>query len=64
MLAAEWNLGNVLWAMLVFFFWVMAIRIFIAIFSDIFRRRDSSGWAKGGCICPIFIVPFLGAPTT
>ena len=48
MLAAEWNLGNVLWAMLVFFFWIMAIWIFIAIFSDIFRRRDLSGWAKGG----------------
>ena len=61
MLAAEWNLGNVLWAMLVFFFWIMAIWIFIAIFSDIFRRRDLSGWAKGGWIFLIFILPFLGA---
>jgi hypothetical protein len=26
----------------------MAIWIFIAIFGDIFRRRDISGWAKGG----------------
>jgi hypothetical protein len=61
MLAAEWNVGSVLWAMLVFFFWVMAIWIFIAIFSDIFRRRDLSGGAKAGWIFLIFILPFLGA---
>jgi energy-coupling factor transporter transmembrane protein EcfT len=60
-LATEWNLGNVLWTMLVLFFWVMAIWIFIAIFADIFRRNDLSGWAKAGWIFLIFIVPFLGA---
>jgi len=60
-LATEWNVGNVLWTMLVLFFWVMAIWIFIAIFSDIFRRNDLSGWAKAGWIFLIFIVPFLGA---
>jgi energy-coupling factor transporter transmembrane protein EcfT len=60
-LATEWNLGSVLWAMLVFFFWFMAIWIFIMVFADIFRRRDLSGWAKAGWIFLIFIVPFLGA---
>src|SRR5580765_2384827 len=58
---AEWNLGDALWAMLVFFFWFMAIWIFITIFADIFRRNDLSGWAKAGWIFLIFIVPFLGA---
>jgi hypothetical protein len=47
--------------MLVFFFWFMAIWIFIAIFGDIFRRNDLSGGAKAGWILLIFIVPFLGA---
>ena len=61
MLATEWNVGNVLWTMLALFFWVMAIWIFIAIFADIFRRNDLSGWAKAGWIFLIFIVPFLGA---
>jgi hypothetical protein len=28
MLATEWNLGSVMWAMLVFFFWFMAIWTF------------------------------------
>jgi hypothetical protein len=58
---AEWNLGDALWAMLVFFFWFMAIWIFISIFADIFRRNDLSGWAKAGWIFLIFVVPFLGA---
>ncbi len=61
MLATEWSFGNVLWTMVVLFFWVMAIWIFIAIFADIFRRNDLSGWGKAGWIFLIFIVPFLGA---
>src|SRR5947208_6321937 len=61
MLATEWSLGNVLWAMLIFFFWFMAIWIFITVFSDIFRRRDLSGWGKAGWIFLLFVVPFLGA---
>ena len=58
---AEWTFGDVAWSMLVFFFWFMAIWIFIAIFGDIFRRDDLSGGAKAGWILLIFIVPFLGA---
>jgi len=57
----EWDFGDVLWTMLVFFFWMMAIWIFIAIFGDIFRRRDLSGWAKAGWIFVLFVLPFLGA---
>jgi energy-coupling factor transporter transmembrane protein EcfT len=57
----EWSFGSVLWAMIVFFFWVMAIWIFIAIFGDIFRRRDLSGVAKAGWIFLLFVLPFLGA---
>jgi len=61
MLSTEWSLGSVIWAMIVFFFWFMAIWIFITVFSDIFRRRDLSGAAKAGWIILIFVVPFLGA---
>ena len=61
MLATDWNFGSVLWVMLEFFFLFMAIWIFIMVFGDIFRRRDLSGWAKGGWVILIFIVPFLGA---
>ena len=48
-------------SMIVFFFWFMAIWIFIAVFADIFRRNDLSGVAKAGWILVIFVVPFLGA---
>ena len=47
--------------MVAFFFWVMAIWIFIAIFGDIFRRNDLPGLAKAGWILLIFVLPFLGA---
>jgi len=58
---AEFGLGELLWSMLVFFFWFMAIWIFITIFADIFRRRDLSGAAKAGWIILLFVLPFLGA---
>ncbi|MFL5736591.1 MAG: SHOCT domain-containing protein [Actinomycetota bacterium] len=61
MLATEWSFGSVLWAMVVFFAWVAAIWLFIALFSDIFRRNDLSGGAKAGWIILLFILPFLGA---
>jgi hypothetical protein len=47
-------------SMIVFFFWFMAIWIFISIFGDIFRRNDLTGLAKAGWIFLIFIVPFVG----
>ncbi len=47
--------------MLAFFFWFMAIWIFIQIFADIFHRRDLSGGAKAGWILLLFVLPFLGA---
>ena len=58
---ADWNFGSVFWAMCIFFFWVMIIWVFIAVFADIFRRHDIHGGAKAGWIILIFIVPFIGA---
>jgi hypothetical protein len=52
---------EVVWWLVAAFFWVLAIWVFIAIFGDIFRRRDIGGWGKAGWIFLIFIVPFLGA---
>jgi hypothetical protein len=57
----EWSFGDILWTMIIFFFWVMAIWIFIAIFGDIFRRRDLSGVAKAGWILLLFALPIVGA---
>jgi hypothetical protein len=57
---ADFDLGDLLWGMLVFFFWFMAIWVFIGVFADIFRRRDISGWGKAGWLLLIFVLPFIG----
>jgi hypothetical protein len=54
------GLMNFIWYCLVIYFVVIVIWMFIAIFADIFRRRDIGGWAKVGWILLIFIVPFIG----
>jgi hypothetical protein len=57
----DWSFGDILWTMLVFLFWTMAIWTFISIFGDVFRRRDLSGAAKAGWILLLFVLPFVGA---
>ncbi len=54
------TLGEVLWAMLVFFLFIIWIYLLISIFVDIFRSRDLSGWGKAGWTIFIIILPFLG----
>lgn len=52
---------DVFWYMMVFFFWVMAIWLFIALISDIFRRDDLSGGKKAMWIIFMIVLPFIGA---
>jgi hypothetical protein len=54
------NLGDFLIAMTYFFFWLIAIWIFVAVFSDIFRRSDLTGGIKAVWIIAIIILPLLG----
>jgi signal transduction histidine kinase len=54
------GLAEVLWTMLVFFFWFMAIWIFIQVLFDVFRREDLTGWWKAIWIVIIFVLPLLG----
>jgi uncharacterized membrane protein len=55
-----WQFGEVMIYMLVVFVWMMVIWMFIAVFADIFRRRDIHGLAKAFWIFLIFIVPLFG----
>ena len=52
---------DVIFSMIAFFFWFMLIWIFIAVFADIFRRRDLSGGMKAVWLIVLVILPFLGA---
>jgi phospholipase D-like protein len=59
-LAADYPFLNILWTMIIFFAWVIWIWIMIAILSDLFRRRDKSGWAKAAWVVFLIVLPFLG----
>lgn len=59
-LLAEITLGDLLLAMLAFFFLALALWMFIAVFADIFRRRDLSGWGRAGWVLLIFVIPLIG----
>ena len=58
--AADYPFLDLFWSMIIFFCWVAWIWMVIAIFSDIFRRHDASGWVKAFWILFVVILPFLG----
>ncbi len=59
--AADYPFMDVLWTMIIFFCWVVWIWMMVAILSDVFRRRDISGWAKAFWTVFLIVLPFLGA---
>ena len=60
LIAADYPLLDITWTMLVFFDWVIWFWILIKVLSDVFRRRDMSGWAKAGWTLFVIVLPFLG----
>ncbi len=51
---------EVFWTMLIFFVFVIWIWILIGVFADLFRRHDTSGFAKVLWIIFIIVLPYLG----
>ena len=60
MVFAEWQVGEVFWAMLWFSLFFMWIWVVITVFADIFRSRDLSGWGKALWTLFVIFLPFLG----
>ena len=60
MVAADYPFLDVLWTMLIFFAWVIWFWLLITIFSDLFRRHDTSGWVKAAWIIFVILLPYLG----
>ncbi len=60
MVLASYPFLEVFWTMLVFFAFFIWIWLLIVVFSDLFRRSDTSGWAKVAWIVFIIILPYLG----
>jgi hypothetical protein len=59
--AADYPFLNILWTMIIFFAWVIWIWMMIVILTDVFRRRDMSGWGKAAWVVFLIVLPFLGA---
>ncbi|MGZ6574471.1 MAG: SHOCT domain-containing protein [Solirubrobacteraceae bacterium] len=60
-IAADYPFLDVLWTMIIFFTWVVWIWIMVVILTDVFRRRDISGWGKALWVIFLIVLPFLGA---
>lgn len=60
MLAYDFPLLSLFWAMLIFFVMLSVFFAIIWAFIDNFRRRDHGGWAKAGWAFFILIFPFFG----
>jgi hypothetical protein len=60
MLAANFGDGDVLLWFVEFFLFVIYLWLLIAIFSDLFRDHETSGWAKALWVLFILFAPLLG----
>ena len=59
-IAADYPFLDVLWTMLIIFAWIIWFWLLITVFADLFRRHDTSGFAKVLWIIFVIVVPFLG----
>ena len=60
MVAADYPFLDVLWTMLIIFAWIIWFWLLITVFTDLFRRHDTSGFAKVLWIIFVIILPYLG----
>ena len=58
--AADYPFLDVFWTMILFFCWVIWIWMLVVILTDVFRRRDTSGWGKAAWCVFLIVLPFLG----
>jgi len=59
-LATSYPLLEVFWTILIFFGFVVWLWILFAVLADIFRRHDTSGFAKVLWIIFIVVIPYFG----
>jgi hypothetical protein len=59
-LATSYPFLEVFWTMLIFFAFIVWLWILFTVLADIFRRHDTSGFAKVMWIVFIIILPYFG----
>ena len=60
MVLANYDFASFLWDILVVFAFVIWFWLLITVFADIFRRHDTSGFAKVLWVIFVIIAPYLG----
>jgi hypothetical protein len=60
LITASYTFMDVFWDILIIFAWVLFIWIAIVVFSDLFGRRDISGWGKAAWVILIVLLPWIG----
>ena len=60
MVLADYNFASFLWDILVVFAFVIWFWLLITVFTDLFRRHDTSGFAKVLWVIFVIIAPYLG----
>jgi predicted membrane channel-forming protein YqfA (hemolysin III family) len=56
----DWDFGDVFLAIATFVFWMVFLAMFISAFTDVFRRRDLSGWVKAAWTVLMLVFPLVG----
>jgi hypothetical protein len=59
-IAASFGVGQVVYSILWFFLFFIAIWLMISVFVDIFRSDDLKGWSKAVWIVLVVAFPFIG----
>jgi hypothetical protein len=59
-IAADYPFLDIVFTMVIFFAWVVWIWMMLMILTDVFRRRDISGWGKAAWIVFLIVLPFVG----
>ena len=58
--ASSYPFLDILWTTLIVFAWVIFIWIAITVLIDVFKRHDTSGWAKAFWVIFIVVLPWIG----
>jgi hypothetical protein len=59
-IAADYPFMDILWTMIIFFFWVMWFWCLIIVLMDVFGRSDIGGWHKAVWTVFLIFLPLLG----
>jgi hypothetical protein len=60
MVFAEWQVGQVVWALMWFTLVGLWVWLVISLFVDVFRSKELSGWLKALWTLLFLLVPILG----